>query len=161
MCQRRRKNGATPLDLANNDICCKILEYHASIYASITENSRTLVAAALAHCATLSASEETLPATELTLREYHSGPAFLWAPPAARSAVVAWAQGVFIVQLAAKSELFNRLPVDCAGDVLEFFGATPIDSGRIAKHCSSPEACDWVRAVVAAAVVVGTRTCLH
>ena len=154
MCQRR-KNGATPLDLACDDTCREILEHHASVLATITEDSTTLVAAALAHCATLSASsEERLPAMALSLRAHQLAPAFLWAPPAARAAVVAWAQDVFIAQLAATVQLFEELSDDCAGDVLEFFGMTRNESDLIAKHCSSHEAQGWVRAVIAAAVVV-------
>jgi len=152
MCQRR-KNFATPLDLACDDTCREILEHHAIVLATITEDPTTLVAAALAHCAALSASsEEPLPA--LSLRAHQLDPAFLWAPPAARAAVVAWALDVFIAQLAVTTQPFERLAVDCAGDVLEFFGMTHNESDLIAKHCSSPEAQDWVRAVIAAAVVV-------
>ena len=96
-----------------------------------------------------------MPATALSLRAHHFGPAFLWAPPAARSAVFAWARVVFIAQHAGSTQPFERLPDDCAGDVLEFFGMTHNESELIAKHCSSPEAQDWVRAVIAAAVAVG------
>jgi len=152
MC-RQHKNGATPLALATDDTCREILEHHKAIYASVTEDPTTLVAAALAHCATLSASsEEPLPA--MSLRAHQLDPAFLWAPPAARAAVVAWALDVFVAQLAATTQPFERLAVDCAGDVLEFFGMTRNESDLNAKHCSSPEAQDWVRAVIAAAVVV-------
>jgi len=61
---------------------------------------------------------------------------------------------VFIAQLAATVQLFEELSDDCAGDVLEFFGMTRNESDLNAKHCSSPEAQGWVRAVIAAAVVV-------
>lgn len=156
MCQRL-KNGATALDLATDDTCREMLEHHAAVYASITEDPTMLVAAALAHCATLSASEKLLPATALSLRGHHFDPCFLWAPPAARAAVVTWAQHIFIAQLAATIQSFGQLPDDCAGDVLVFFGMamTVKDFDLIGKHCSSPEARTWVRAVVAAAVVVG------
>ena len=155
ICQQH-KNGATPLDLATDDTCRDILENHVTVLATITEDPTTLVAAALAHCATLSASEERLPATALCLRAHQLDPAFLWAPPAARAAVVAWALHVFVAQLASTTEPFERLAVDCAGDILEFFGMTRNESDLIAKHCSSPEAHGWVRAVIAAAVVVNT-----
>jgi hypothetical protein len=105
-----------------------------------------------------------LPATALSLRAHQLDPAFLWAPPAARYAVVAWARDVFIAQHAGSIQPFERLPDDCAGDVLEFFGMTHNESELIAKHCSSPEAQDWVRAVIAAAaaaVVVGAVRCFH
>jgi len=153
--RERYKNGATPLDLATDDTCREILEHHAAVYALLTEDPTTLVAFALAYCATLSASKEPLPPMVLSLRAHHFDPAFLWAPPAARAAVVAWAQHAFIAQVAAKTQPFERLPVDCAGDVVEFFGITPVESELIAKHSYSPEACAWVRAVIATAVVVG------
>jgi hypothetical protein len=140
MCHRRRKNGATPFDWAYDDICRDILEHHAAILPTIAEDPTTLVAAALAHCAALSASKERLPAMALSLRAHHFDPCFLWAPPAARAAVVAWAQDVVIAQLAASTPPFKRLPDDCAGDVLEFFGVAHNESELIAKHCSSPEA---------------------
>jgi hypothetical protein len=47
-----------------------------------------------------------LPA--LSLRAHQLDPAFLWAPPAARAAVVAWALDVFIAQLAATVQLFEK-----------------------------------------------------
>ena len=100
-----------------------------------------------------------MPATALSLRAHQLDPAFLWAPPAARAAVVAWALHVVIAQLAVTTQPFERLAVDCAGDVLEFFGMTRNESDLMAKHCSSPEAQDWVRAVIAAAVVVGAVRC--
>jgi len=95
-----------------------------------------------------------LPATALSLRAHQLDPAFLWAPPAARAAVVAWAQDVFIAQLAATTQPFERLAVDCAGDVLEYFGMAHNESELIAKLCSPPAAQDWVRAVIAAVVAV-------
>ena len=147
------KNRAPLLDLAYDDTCCGILEYHAAVLATINEDPPTLVAAALAHCATLAASEEPLPAAALFLRGYHFKPAFLWAPPAARAAVVSWALHVFIAQLTAITQPFERLPVDCAGDILGFFGMAHNESKHITKHCSSSEARAWVRAVIAAAVV--------
>jgi len=157
----RRKNGATPLHLAADDTCREILEHHRAVDASITENPTTLVAAALAHCASLSASEERLPATALSLRAHQLDPAFLWAPPAARSAVVFWARDLFIVQLVGSIQPFERLPDDCAGDVLEFFGITHNESELIGMLCHSPEAQDWVRAVIATAVAVDATGCSH
>jgi len=133
--------------------------HHASVLGAITEDPTTLVAAALAHCAPFSASEQRLPVMALSLRARHFDPAFLWVSPAARAAKVAWALHVFIAQLAATVQLFEELPDDCAGDVLEFFGMTRDESDLIAKHCSSPEAQDWVRAVIAAAVAVGVVRC--
>jgi len=159
-CQRR-KDGAIPLDLATDDTCCDILKHHKAVYASITEDPTTLVAASLAHCAAFSASGELLPATALSLRAHHFDPAFRWAPPAARTAVVAWARSVFVAQLAPDIEPFGILLDDCAGDVLEFFEVTHNESELIAKHCSSPEAQDWVRAVISAAIMVGAIGYFH
>ena len=159
-CQRR-KNGATPLDLATDDTCRDILEHHQAIFALVTEDPTILVTALLALCATHSDFEEPGPSSALSLRAHHFNPAFLWAPTAARSAVIAWALHVFIAQLAATIQLFEDLPDDCAGDVLEFFGMTHKESERIAKHCSSPEAHAWVCAVIAAAVVVGAARCSY
>ena len=154
VCQRR-KNGGTPLDLATDATCRDILTHHKAVYALITEEPTKLVASALAHCAKLSASGEPGPSSVLSPRAHHFNPCFLWAPPAARAAVVAWARSVFIVQYAPNVEPFGVLIDDCAGDVLEFFGVTHKKSELIATHCSSPEAHAWVRAVLAAAVVVG------
>jgi len=157
---QQRKNGATALSLATDYTCRDILTHHKAICASVTEDPTKLIAAALAFCATHTDSEEPGPSSALSPRAHHFNPAFLWAPPAARAAVVAWAQLVFIDQFAATIQPFEDLPDDCAGDVLEFFGMTYKESERIAKHCSSPEARAWVRAVVAAAIVVGAMNCV-
>jgi len=127
----RDSNGATPLDLATDDTCRDILEHHKAVYASITEDPTKLVASALDHCAKLSASEEPGPSSALSPRAYHVHPCFLWAPPAARAAVVAWALHVFIAQLAATTQPFARLRDDPAGDVLEFFGMAHKESELI------------------------------
>ena len=155
-----KSNGVTPLDLATDDTCREILDNHAALYASITEDPYTLVFACLAHCANLSTSEEPSPVSEeflpvaaSSLRAHYFDSAFLWAPTAARAAVVIQAQHVFIAQLAATIQPFERLPLDCAGEILEFFEIARNEFELIAKHCSSPEACAWVGAVVAAAVV--------
>ena len=141
--------------MATEYTCREVLTHHAAVLAAITEDPTTLVTAAVAHCATLSASEKRLPATALSLRAHQLDPAFLWAPPAARSAVVACARDSFIAQLAATIQPFVELPDDCAGDVLEFFEVTHNEFELIAKYCTSLEAQAWMRAVIAAAVVVG------
>jgi len=155
MCQRRQ-NGATPLDLATDDTCRKILEHHAAVYATVMYDPAILVAFVLAHCATLSASGDPVPKTALSLRAHQLDPSFLWAPPAARAAVFAWARNAFQAQLAATTQPFGVLPDDCAGDVLDFFGMamTRFEALHVTTHCSSPEACAWVREVVTAAVAV-------
>ena len=104
-----------------------------------------------------------MPATALSLRARYFDPCFLWAPPAARSAVVAWARDALIAQHAGTTQPFERLQDDPAGDVLEIFGMamTRTDALHIAQHCSSPEARAWVRAVIAPAVMVGAVKCFQ
>jgi hypothetical protein len=150
----------TPLKLAIDDACREILEHHAAVHSSITDDSTTLVASAFALCATLSASKKPLPPTALSLRSHQLDPLLLWAPPAARAAVVAWARNAFIVHFAPTTQPFEALSVDCAGDVLEFFGMTHNESECIATQCSSLEAQAWVGAVLAPVVLVGAIRCL-
>ena len=155
-----RKNGATPLDLATSQSCRDILEHHLAVLAAITANTDSLVSAAIAHSAALSAFRVPAPPTPtLKLRSYQLDPSFLWAPPTARAAVVAWARDAYAVQLAANTYDFTDLPDDCAGDVLEFLNTSMprAEMLHVTAHCSSPEAHAWVRAVVAAAVAVSTE----
>ena len=154
MCERC-KNGTTPLDLATDDTCREMLEHHAAILATIDDDPATLVSSIQTLCANLSASDEPLPAMALYLRAFQLDPSFHWAPLAARAAVFTWARDAFIVQLATTTRPFTILPDDCAGDVLEFIemGMTRSEKLHITTHCSSPEACAWVRAVIAAAAV--------
>ena len=155
------RNYATPLDLATDDTCREILEHHAAVLNAITENLTKLVGAALAHCITLSASKkEQLHLAALPLRAYYFDPCFFWAPPVARTAVVGWARSYFIVELAASIQPFEALPDDCAGDVLEFFGMSHKEVKLFAKHCFSLEAQDWVRALIAGAVVAKATAAL-
>ena len=102
-----------------------------------------------------------MPSSDLALRAHHLDPSFLWIPPAARAAVVAWTRDAYMAQHACSINPFQRLPEDCAGDVLEFFGTSPKESELAAFHCSSLVAQNWVRAVLAAAVVVGAITSFH
>jgi len=83
--RQRRKIRATSCGRATYGNCRGILTHHADVYAFITEDLTKLVAAALYHCAKLSASEEALPATAMSLREclsdqLFSGPHPLPAP---------------------------------------------------------------------------------
>jgi hypothetical protein len=143
------------LYVTTDGTCREILEHHVAVYAFVNEDPAALVACALAHCASLTLSMEAVPTIgSLPLRAHQLDPYFLWAPPAARAAVIAWARDVFIVQFAATTQPFGILPDDCAGDVLEFFGITRKDSDLIAKHCSSPEASAWVQTVVTAAAAI-------
>jgi hypothetical protein len=155
-CQRQKDCA-----LATDETSRNIVEHHAAVYISVLNDPSALVFSALGHCASLSASEVPLPATSLSLRAYHFDPFFLWAPFAARVAVFTWARNVFIAQLAATIQLFEDLPDDCGGDALEFFGITHKEAELIAKHCSTPEARAWVRAVVTAALAVGTTRFHH
>ena len=133
----------------------EILEHHAAVCASIIGDPTRLVAAALSYCATLSASQERLPTTEVSLRKYHFDPCFLWAPRAARAAAIAWARSAFIVQLAANIEPFEVLSDDCAGDILEFIEITVTRKAAqlVVTHCSSPAARAWSQSIIAAADV--------
>jgi ankyrin repeat protein len=150
-------NGATPLDLAIDDTCRALLHNHAAVIIAIGVDPVILVSAAVAHCVTLSASEDTVSTTALPLRSYHFDPSFLWAPHAARTAVTAWAHDACILHLAAATQPNSALPDDCAGDVFEFLKMKRMartDALHVATHCSSPEAQVWVRAVVTAAATV-------
>jgi hypothetical protein len=134
----------------------ELFEHYTKVFMTLTANPAALVSAALAHCNSLAAPEIADHAMPLTLRAYHLEPPFLWAPPAARVAVQAWARDAFIVQLAAKTDPFPELPDDCAGDVLEYLELTMPreDMVYVVTHCSSPEAHSWVRTVIAAAIAV-------
>ena len=158
MCQQP-KNGATPLDLATDGdgTCREILEHHAVVCVSVTDDPAIITSAVVAHCAILSATKEPAPSTALTLRPYHFDPFFSWAPPTARAAVFAWARDAFIAQLAAtSSQPLRNIPDDCAGDIFDFLEMTMARQEvlHISKHCSSPEARAWVLAVLTAAVTV-------
>jgi len=154
-------NGATPVDLATKCTACWALLKHLSINIDVlTSNPEAIVSVAAAHCAAPpAASVEPCPASALFLQAYQLEPAFLWAPPEARTALFAWAKNTFIAQLAANNDSFEELPDDCAGDVLEYLELTMTreESMHIVAHCSSPPAHAWVRAVVAAAVAVSIR----
>jgi hypothetical protein len=92
------------------------------------------------------------------LRAHHLDPCFLWAPPAARATVVAWARNVYLIQVATTTQPFGILPEECAGDVLGFLGVVMslAEVLHILKHCSSPATCSWVRMVVTAATAAAT-----
>ena len=144
-----------PIDV-HGDTCREIVEHHAAVLATITEDPSILLIALAAHCGALSASEElAVPSTALTLRAHQLDSSFLWVPPASRAAIIVWAQDAYIAQHAGTITLFRELIDDCAGDVLEFFEVTMTrtEALHISTYCSSPEARAWVRAVVAAEVV--------
>jgi len=150
-------NDETPLDLAIDGTSCRdLLERHAAIQALVRADPAALVSAALSYCATLSDSKQAVPTPQFSLSLYQLDPFFLWAPLAARTAVLAWARNAFIIQLAAMTELFDELPDDCSSDVIEYFETNLARSETlcIAKHCSSSKAHAWVRTIVTAAVVV-------
>ena len=156
----RYKNGATPLNLATDDACRAILEHHAAVLATIKKNPTALISAATAHCAALSASEESVLTAALPLHEYQLGPSFLWATPAARTTVFAWAGYAFIAQIAATTQPFAELSDDCAGDILEFFDMTMtrVEMLHVTMHCASPRACAWVHEILTAAITVRFNT---
>lgn len=140
----RDTNGATPTDLAAPDSACNdLFKHHAGIIEEIEADSAGLISVAVAHCATLSSSMESVPvsAPALTMRECQLDPSFLWAPPAARSRIFAWARNASIIQLAAPTQPLSHLPDDCAGDILHYLTTTMPRSQTlpILTHCSSPE----------------------
>jgi len=150
------KNGATPRDLATEGTCRGLLEHHAAVLTTLNADSSALVSAAAARCTTLSAPEEVVLATSLSLRPFQLDPSFLWAPPHARNALFTWARDVYIAQLAFITDPFEAIPDDCAGDVLEFFGMTMhrVEALHVGAHWTSPEVRAWMRAAIAAAVAV-------
>ena len=152
----KQSKGVTPLDLAAKSPCRALLKHHTSVLAILAADPSALVSAAIAHCATLSTPEEPIPATRVSLSTAHLEPSFTWAPPASRTAVVGWARGIFIVQLASCTQPFADLPDDCAGDVLEYLEmtVTRTESLQLMPSPYSPKAQAWVRAVIAAAVAV-------
>ena len=113
-------DGEQPVDLVTDDTCRELLEHHASVFAEVDREASALVVAAHVHWANLSKSEVPIFAPALSLCAYQIDASFCWAPPPARSAVIAWARGVKIAQFAATTQLFADLPDDCGGDVLEF-----------------------------------------
>ena len=154
----------TPTDLALLDNpCFDFIQHHNAVSAILAEVPGHLVLSALAHCASLSASEESVPAPVLFLRAYHLDSSFLWAPSEARKMVFTWARDVFIIQMTTISQHFSDLPDDCSGDIFEYLEMlmTRKESMRIVAHCSSPPAHAWVRAVVAVAVAVRTINAVH
>jgi len=148
------RNCATPLDLATDASCRELLEHHAAVLATLAKDPAALVPAAIAYCATLSTTDETVRAEKLSLREYQVRPSFLWATPAARTAVFKWARDAFIIQLAAMTPPFSLVPDDCAGDILEYLeiALSRPESLHLLAYCSSRKAHVWVRAVAEAAV---------
>jgi hypothetical protein len=154
--------GVTSLELASKTTSfCNIfsrtaLKHHAGILATLGNDPAALVSAAIAHCASLSSSTDPKPAKALPLRSYHLEPPFLWAPPAARASIIAWARDSFIIQIATTIPPFVELPDDCAGDILEYFDSQ-VTHGQVlhnAMHSFSFEAHAWVRAVVITEVAV-------
>ena len=154
------KNDATPFDISTKDTACwAILKHHATVLAILQTFPDVLVSTAVAHCASLTSSDDSIPATALSLSPYQLDGSFLWAPPKQRAALFAWAKNAFKAQVAALTCPFADLPEDCAGDILDYLRTrTPRQEFmRIVAHCSSPEAHAWVRAVVAAAVAVSNH----
>jgi len=155
--------GATPLDVATDDDCRRILEQHASILVDVANDPGTLISAAIAHCATLSKSDLPRPATALSLWDYHLDSFFHWVPSSASHILSMKARDVYTAQVAANTQPFSELPDDCAGDILSFLKTTSTRTEllKFATHCSSPEARAWMHAVVVAAVVKGATAEFH
>ena len=116
-----------------------------------------LVSSALSDCATPPAPAAPVSAYFAPpLHVFHLDHYFLWATPAARFAMVAWARDTYIVQVATASDPFVGLPTDCVGDILDFFemAMTHTEALHIATQCASPEARSWVHLVVSAAASI-------
>jgi hypothetical protein len=151
-------DGVKPVDLATDEACRDLLEHHATIFLKSKASSAVIIVAALIHWVTLSVSHEVVSpaAFDFSLRSYQLDPSFLWATPAVRDAVVAWARDAFIVQLAVNTPLFSDLPDDCGGDVLEYLDLVMIRhvSRMHMTLTSSPEAAAWVNSILCAAIAV-------
>ena len=157
-----KRDGATPLDRAATDECRDLLNHHASNLAAATSDPAALASAVQAHCVDLTKELQTaVPATVPSLRAYHRDPLFLWAPPDAYAAVVAWNRKAFTVQVAVVSQLFQEISDDIAGDIFEFLepSMSRTEWMHVATNCSSPEARTWVRSMMAAAVAVSDVAC--
>ena len=144
-----------PENLVFDDDWREFSEKHYAILDILEADPAALVTAAVAHCAALAAPSVPLPETAaISLGAYQLDLSFLWAPPAARAAITDWARDVVILQLAANELFLDGLPDDCSGDVLEFLivTVTRAELQDMSTLHSSPEACDWVRAVVVAGV---------
>ena len=143
-------------NFASDYDCHILLEQHEEALAFFDTRPTALVTAVVAHCSTLSGAKEFAPPTALSLQTYHFYPSFLWAPPAARTAVCQWARNAAIVQLAAYTKPFVELPDDCAGVVLEYLEMEMARAKtlHVSTHCTSPAACVWVHTVTTAAIAV-------
>jgi len=81
-----------PSTLARWGICDKIrafFQYHTAALTTLAADPTALVSAVAVHCASLSASGQRALATELALPASYFDSFFLWAPSAARAAVIA------------------------------------------------------------------------
>jgi len=156
---RKCKGGTTLHDVNTDHTCLVVLEHHNFILEALRADPTALVSTALAHCATLSAPDEPVPATTLVLHPSFLDPSFQWVPKAARREVSTWARNAVIVQLAASVQPFSELPDDCAGDVLEFLELDMAreESLHIVTNCSSPEACIWVRMILSSVIAVSPK----
>ena len=134
-------------NFASDYDCHILLEQHEEALAFFDTRPTALVTAVVAHCSTLSGAKEFAPPTALSLQTYHFYPSFLWAPPAARTAVCQWARNAAIVQLAAYTKPFVELPDDCAGDVLEYLEMEMARAKtlHVSTHCTSPAACVYTQ----------------
>jgi hypothetical protein len=150
------RNSEKPVDLATDETCREVLEHHANIYSAFKACPAALVVAAVVHWAKLSLSHQFLPPSALSLRAYQFEPSFLWVSHSTRAAVVAWARGTFIAQLAVNTPPFFDLPDDCAGDILEYLELFMIREVKLihTSHSSSPEAAAWVDSILSAAIAV-------
>jgi len=146
---------------ATDDACRTLLEHHAAVLATLDADPAALFpAAAIEHCTNFGSKVEA-SLSPLSLCPYHLDPSFLWAPSAARSTLISWARSVYLVHQATMSPSFAELPDDIAGDVFEFLESpmSRTELMHITTHCSSPEARNWVHALIEVAVVVRFVVC--
>ena len=158
---------STPLKLASGNCrqCYKILKHHASILSALKMDPTALLRTVIAEHPTLpapAAGGSTSLTAALPLRKYQRDPSFLWAPDAARTAVIAWARDAFIFQHTTVKP-FLDLPSDCLSDTFEYLRntMTRTESLHMATQDIAPEARAWVRAVIREAVGEADRVTLY
>jgi len=155
--------GIKPFDKATDKACCDLYEHHSASLTLLIAEPTALVSAVIAECACLSVLGVSDQMPILSLHPYQLEPPYHWASPAARAAVLAWAQEAFIVLLAMTIKPFSELPDDCAGDIMEFFGSAL--SRRAIHHFATPslssEAHAWVRTVLTSSITVSVHRTFH
>jgi hypothetical protein len=86
--------------VTTDSTCLLVLKHHNFILEALEAVPTSLVSTAVAHCATLSAPEEPVPATSLVLHPSFLDPSFRWVPKTAKNKLSLWARNAAIIQLA-------------------------------------------------------------